>query len=90
MPRTAHSTLTANTVKTVTIDAYCQMITIVNRSQTGAIYFTVDGTVPTILGDNTYVCLGVRSVAVPSYASPTQVQLIGAGALDYSVVGETQ
>ena len=74
MSRIKHGTLAAAVVATETVDAFTQQITVVNRSQTGEIYFTVDGSTPTVKGNDT---------------SASTVKLISAtGPLEYSVVGE--
>lgn len=88
MPTKLHGTLTANTVRSVTIDAPCQMITVTNRTLTGAIFFTVDGSIPTVAGDDTYVALGTKIAAVPNVLTSTVVRLISTTANDYSVIGE--
>lgn len=89
MARTSHGTLIASTVRTVTLDAYTSQITIVNRSQSGEIYFTVDGTTPVAGAAGTYVCLGARVVPAVSIVSTPVVQLISTQALDYSIEGES-
>lgn len=89
MSRIAHGTLTATVVATETVDSYTAQITITNRSQTGEIYFTVDGSTPTVKGANSYPCLGSRAVATVGYPAVSTVKLISAtGPLEYSVVGE--
>jgi len=89
MSRIKHGTLAAAVVATETVDAFTQQITVVNRSQTGEIYFTVDGSTPTVKGNDTYICLGAKAVSAYSYTSASTVKLISAtGPLEYSVVGE--
>lgn len=70
-------------------ERYTAQITILNRSGTGEIYFTVDGSSPTVGGNDCFVSLGSRAVnAVSAVTAPT-VKLISTGALNYSVTGET-
>lgn len=97
MSKYAHSTLTAATVASVTLDPGSVSITVTNRAGTGEIYFTVDGTTPTIGGTNCYVSLGARTVlakdAGPSGQfgggpSSAVVKLISTAALPYSVESE--
>lgn len=90
MPRVSHGQLTATTVKTVGIDAYTTQITILNRSQTGEIYFTVDGSIPTVGGEGCYVCIGSTTVPTIDINTMVTVRLISTTALYYSVVGESQ
>lgn len=87
--RVVHGTLTANTVASHTLDGYTAQVTILNRSQTGEIYFTVDGSTPTVGGNDSFVCLGSRAVATVSAIAAPTVKLISTGALNYSVTGET-
>lgn len=89
MARISHGTLTANAVTSVTLDPCNSQVTIINRTRSGEIYFTVDGTDPTIGGNNSFVCLGTRPAAVDYMTAPT-VKLISNTALLYSVIGETQ
>lgn len=84
-----HISLTASAVSTVSIDASATMITVVNRTQTGQVYFTVDGSTPTIGGAGTYLCMGAKAVATPGILTPTTVKLICLSAVDISVVGES-
>lgn len=46
----AHGTLVATVVTTVTIDPGVSAVRVVNRSSTGDIYFTVDGSTPAVEG----------------------------------------
>lgn len=89
MARMKHGTLTANAVTTHTLEAYTQQITVTNRSQTGEIYFTVDGSTPVVGGDDSHVCLGSRTVAPYSTINAPTVKLISTGALNYSLAGES-
>lgn len=84
MAATAHGTLTANAVTSVTLDADTDGIQVVNRSQTGAIWVRVDGSAPTVGGANSYVVLGARSFTIRRRGSLT-IKLISDEALDYTV-----
>lgn len=89
MARSKHGQLVAATVTTLAIDAYMIQITVTNRSQTGEIYFTVDGTTPVVGADGTYLCLGSRVVSPPSVPSATTVKLLSTGTPLYTVEGES-
>lgn len=88
MARIYHGTLTANVVSSVTVEGNTTQIQITNRSQTGEIYATVDGSVP-VVATNGFVVLGSRALVCPSFTGPTVVQLISSSALKYSVEGES-
>lgn len=83
-----HDTLTAATVKTVTLaQKNADHVVVHFISGTGPIYFTVDGATPTVAGDDTYVVhsnLPVRSVQIPTTDS-VDVKLISTTADGYSV-----
>lgn len=89
--RTAQSgTLTAGQAATVTItDAYPSVL-VINRSGTGAIWVTLDGSTPTVAGANCYPVLGSRSFGIDPGSRPTVVKLISSAALDYTVEGGFQ
>jgi hypothetical protein len=89
MARIKHGTLTANNVSTVTVDAFTSQITIVCRTLSAEIFYTVDGSTPTVGGDDNYLCLGSRVVPTPTYTSPTTVKLISTSNPNYSVIGES-
>ena len=81
-------TLVANTADTVTIDRDANEIIVTALNTAGLIYFTVDGTAPTVAGNNTYVVPNIvgasKRVTVPS-AGDTVVRLISGFAAMYSV-----
>lgn len=62
-------------------------VAIINRSGASPIYFTTNGTVPAVAGDNTDVVPAVagREVVV-AYIPGQSIRLISAAATDYSVV----
>jgi hypothetical protein len=90
MGKIVHGTLTPNTVYAFTLDAFCTQVTITNRSQTGEIYFRVDGSDPAVGGAESFVCLGTRAVVPPNYGLTNSVRLISTDALKYTIAGETQ
>lgn len=86
--RAKHATLVAATVDTVTLGANYARVEIFNRSSSGYIYATTNGTTPTSGGDDTYVIGPGQAIQVDT-PSPTAtvVKLICATANDYSVTG---
>lgn len=89
MARIVHGTLTPGVVTTHTLDPATAQVTILNRSQTGEIYFRVDGTDPTVAGTDSFVCLGSRAVNTISVVAAPVVKLISSTAANYTVSGET-
>lgn len=85
----AHGTLTPNIVASVSIPVGVVTVTVTNRSQAGEIYFTTDGTIPTVGGTNCFVCLGSRTVSASgSQVNPGTLQLISSTAAKYSIENE--
>jgi Chitobiase/beta-hexosaminidase C-terminal domain len=83
-------TLAAATVDTVTFDRDCDSVEVENETGAGVIYFTVDGSTPTVAGANTYRVSDIKGMAlqVPVYsAGDTVVKLIGSAETVYSVTG---
>lgn len=90
-----HATLAANTVDVVTL-AECEEVEVFN-SGTAALYFTIDGTTPTVRGSDTYMVapgggLKLSTDAVSRVSSGGRfdiigfsVKLISSAAGDYSV-----
>lgn len=61
-----HGTLDGTDVDSVTLTQSASQFTIVNRAGTHEIYFTVDGTTPSVAGDNTYVVpAAIMALSVP-------------------------
>lgn len=60
MPKTAHGTLTANTVSTVNVTPGDEGLVIVNRSLEGELWVRIDGRDPAIGGSDSYVVIGAR------------------------------
>lgn len=92
MAKIEHNTLSASTVDTVTLDAYTyKQVTVMNRSGSNEIFWTVGGAAPTVEGDDTYVTAAsagaTTSKAVNGVNGQVTVKLISSGAEDYSVIG---
>jgi hypothetical protein len=98
--RAVHATLAASTVDTVTLTLTHPRIEILNRG-TGDIFLTVDGSTPTVGGNDTFVVPsnGVGFFPNPFLAEPglaggpqvpgrTVVNLISTGTPAYSVTGD--
>jgi hypothetical protein len=87
MPRIVHGTLTAATVATVTLDADYANVEVRNRG-TDEIFFTVDGTDPTVEGADTEVVPGNSAHQVPALQrNTTDVKMISSGTPKYTVRG---
>lgn len=78
-------TLVASTVDTVTFGRDPDRTEVYNDSSTDRIYFTVDGSTPTVAGVNCYVVPPKAARAVPSAGSGNVVKLISTGTPTYSV-----
>lgn len=79
-------TLAATTVDTVTFNDDCESVE-VRSNGAAAIYYTVDGSTPTVGGSNCYELPAIpsaRAVGVPT-AGKTVVKLISPGTPEYSV-----
>lgn len=90
MPKARHITLVAATPATVVLELGRDegQIEVINVDGLASIYFTVNGSTPTVEGDDTYVLpAAIGSVAVASHAvSGTHtVKLISAGTPKVSV-----
>lgn len=80
-----HATLTGATVDTVKLQDPTSTVEVVNRDAALTIYFTVNGTDPTVAGDDTIV---LPPSAAYHWLAPTDtVKLISSGAAAYSVQG---
>lgn len=84
MASTAHGTLTANTVATVTINVGVDGFVVVNRDQAGAIWVRADGTNPVIAAADTYVVLGARM-----FPSEWQNLTPGVGTVTLKLISDT-
>lgn len=84
----AHGSLTANQITTVSITPGPDGLDVVNRSQTGVIWVTIDGTDPVIETAGTYACVGVRTFSMSiAHQRTVTVKMISDSALKYSVEG---
>ena len=81
-----HRTLTANVVDTVNISNSQSYVRVTNRNALNDLYCRVDGTDPTVLGDNSFVVQQNQEkvFGVPDTANP-QVRLISSFGVAYSV-----
>lgn len=88
LPRIKHGTLTANQVAEVTLNDAVGSIEVMVVGNPHPIYFRVDGTDPTVKGDNCEVIPAAVGAAL-AVDTPTQVRLkmISTGAVDYCVRG---
>jgi hypothetical protein len=81
-----HATLGAATVDTVNVSS-THTVEVLNRGAAD-IYFTIDGSVPTVGGDDTYIAPAGQPVVVTTDESRiTVVKLISASNPAYSVMG---
>jgi Chitobiase/beta-hexosaminidase C-terminal domain len=87
--RSAHETLAATTEDDVTITDPQVDVAVTNRSGSAEIYFTIDGSTPTVGGENTFVLPAAtcsREVSSDKFNTATPVvKLISTGTPDYSV-----
>lgn len=89
MPDSEHVTLAAGTVTTVTLDRQYGSVEVVNVDGAAAVYFTVDGSEPTVEGAGTVVLPAAVSGVDLSASSddPTVVKLISSGTPKVAVRG---
>lgn len=85
-----HATLVAATVDTVTLPGAVNSVEVLNRDGVAEIYFTVDGTTPTVGGDDTQVLpatIGGIEVDTSQGVADTGtvVKLISSGTPKYTV-----
>jgi hypothetical protein len=79
-------TLTASTVDTISFAADLDEVEVLNESTTAGLYFTTDGTTPTVGAAAAYYCPPGGVVVAPSYAAgATTVKVISSGTPKYSV-----
>lgn len=87
--RCEHSALTAATIDTVTVTAPQVEVCLTNRTGADEIYFTIDGTAPTVGGQNCFVlpaAICSRTIQKNAFgATVAVVKLISAGTDSYSV-----
>jgi len=82
-----HATLVASTIDTVKFSTRPRAVEIRNLNSTALIYFTVDGSAPTVGGDDTYRLSPNETLQVDigNWVEPPQVQLISSGTPAYDV-----
>jgi hypothetical protein len=90
--RAYHGTLTAATVDTVNLSRVYGRVQVLNRGGANEIYWTTDGTAPTVGGDNCWVVpsqVGASDIRANSQAQSNTcvVKLISTGTPTYSVLG---
>lgn len=87
MAATAHGTLTANQVATVSIDWTLGGIVVVNVAQSGVIWVRLDGQDPVPYGAGTFAVYGARDFPMRRQYGSTSatVKLISDAARAYSV-----
>lgn len=78
-----HATLGAATVDTVTLAGSGSNIRVRNRGSSNPLSFTVDGSTPTALGDDTYFAAPGENLVVTTQGKV--VKLISTAGTDYSV-----
>lgn len=75
-----------NPLATTSYDRKIESVRVTNRSVSDAVFFTVDGSAPTVAGNDTYVVLGQQSVEIPVAPSTSvSVKLVSTAAAPYSV-----
>jgi hypothetical protein len=90
--RAAHKTLSGTTVDDVTMSGTFNQIEVMNRSGAASIFFTVDGSTPTVAGDDTDVVVEGTSLQVRpdrQRDGTVVVKVIGNGN-DYSIASVTE
>lgn len=88
MARIKHGTLVAATVTTVDLDDNVSAAEVVNVDGAAAIYFRVDGTNPTVAGDNCQVLpAAVGAALVVATPHAVEARLISSGTPKYCVRG---
>lgn len=87
MASTAHGGLTADTVKSVEVDAGREGIVVVNRAQTGVIWVRIDGTDPAPEAPGTYAVFGAREFPMTRAQSfkTVDVRMVADTDLTYTV-----
>jgi hypothetical protein len=82
-----HATLVASRVDTVKFTTRPKSVEIRNFSSSAAIFYTVDGTTPTLNGDDTKQLRPNEALEVDmnNWVEPPQVQLISSGTPAYDV-----
>lgn len=84
-----HATLVAATVDTVNLSRESALLEVLNRNGAGELYFTTDGSTPTVAGAETKVvpAQAGASLVLRRPVGATVVKLISSAAVSYSVTG---
>jgi hypothetical protein len=87
-PDIHNGVLVANTITTMTVDLFNNQISVISRGHSGEeIWVTIDGSSPTVNGDEVYMTTGV--VVIPTrYSTTTVVKLLSTSAVAFQVKGE--
>lgn len=88
MAATAHGTLTASTVKSVSVESGRGGVVIVNRQQTGVIWVRLDGVDPVAEGPGTFAVFATREFPASlrtRQVVAVEVRMLADAALKYSV-----
>jgi hypothetical protein len=78
-------TLVGGVVSTVTVRGWTYGINVINRTGTGQLWVTINGSTPSVAGNDCFVVLGARNF--PCNNADTVVKIICSGANDYTVEG---
>lgn len=88
MANPKHVTLTPSTSGDVVVTGYASEVAVINVSGEAPIYFRIDGTAPTIEGDNCYVVpagVGATTIIDGPAGNGVTVKAISASAVKVSV-----
>jgi len=95
--RVKHGTLVANQIDTVSFDFRYRTVEVVNLDSSARIYFTTDGSAPSVAGDDVDVVppsSALRVVVGRQSGGPatqgTTVKLVSTGTPAYSVSGDDE
>lgn len=81
-------TLVAATVATVQIQAWTYGVNVINRTAGQEIWVRLDGTDPTVGGNDCFLVLGARNFPVDLKSGNVTVKLISSGTPNYTVEGQ--
>lgn len=84
MPQTTYDTLVATTVKSETLTGNPSKICVINRGSV-ELFFTTNGTDPTVAGDNTFCVLPSGFLEAAMEGGGNVVKLISSGTPTYGI-----